>query len=108
MWTLIIIIALLIPLIAVVLDSAPARAIAARMEREHPEELSRVDHRIAALESEVERLTGEVERLSEEGAFLHRLLEPRKPDAAGGAGDPDARDVPVEGAAPPPASERRR
>ena len=99
MWTLIIIVALLIPLLAIILDSAPARALAARMERDRPDDVAGVDHRIAALESEVERLTGEVERLSEEGAFLHRLLEPRAPDVADAAG---------EGAVPPPPSERRR
>lgn len=75
MWTVIIVLALLIPLIAVILDSAPARAFASRLERDAPAPGGHLDGRVAALEAEVERLTQEIERLGEESAFLQRLLE---------------------------------
>ncbi len=81
MWGFIIILALLIPLIAVVLDSQLGRALAARLERDRVGGAS--DERLAALESEVDRLSREVRRLEEQTEFLHRLLE-NKP-AQGGA-----------------------
>ena len=73
MWGFIIILALLIPLIAVVLDSQLGRALAARLERDRVGGAS--DERLAALESEVDRLSREVRRLEEQTEFLHRLLE---------------------------------
>ena len=77
----VLLVALMIPLIAVILDSQVGRAIAARLEgRSGPETLS--DRRLAALESEVDRLSRELQRLDEESAFLHRLLEEKRaPDA---------------------------
>lgn len=99
MWGVIIILALLIPLIAVVLDSAPARALAARFERELRTSADASDERIAALEAEVERLSGEVERLSEESSFLHRLLEGRHAEPGQLPGD-------TGGAALPPGERR--
>lgn len=96
----IIILALLIPLIAVILDSPPARALAARLEKEIRTPTTPVDERVGALETEVERLSAEVERLREEGAFLQRLLEAR----AGGKG---AEAPPRRGGAALPPGERR-
>lgn len=82
-WFLVVVLALLIPLIAVVLDSQLGRALAARLERrDAPTELALV-RRLATLESEVERLGQDLQRLEDESEFLHRLLE-AKP-AAGGA-----------------------
>lgn len=76
----VLLVALMIPLTAVVLDSQVGRAIAARMERDRaPGELGG-DNRLTALEAEVERLAREVQRLDEESAFLHRLLENKKPE----------------------------
>ena len=37
--------------------------------------------RLAALETEVERLNGEIVRLEEETVFLHRLLESKPKDS---------------------------
>ena len=73
----VVILGLMIPLIAVVLDSQLGRALAARLERQsgQPEGRDSLGARVAALESEVERLTTEVQRLEEETTFLHRLLE---------------------------------
>jgi hypothetical protein len=75
----VVILALMIPLIAVVLDSHLGRALAEYVTRLGggaalpPEGV--VTKRLAALEAEVERLNGEVVRLEEETVFLHRLLE---------------------------------
>jgi hypothetical protein len=75
MWWTVVVLALLIPLIAVVLDSQLGRALAARLERDRPASDDGMTQRIAQLEAEVERLSGEVLRLEEETSFLHRLLE---------------------------------
>lgn len=94
----IIIIALLIPLVAVILDSPPARALAARLERERGA-IPPGDDRISALEAEVERLSTDVERLREESAFLQRLIETRSGSERG----PSA----AEGGTALPPGERR-
>ena len=72
MWSLIIILVLLIPLAAVVLDSRLGQALARRVEGGAPD-----DARLRALEVEVDRLSAEVERIQEESEFLTRLLEER-------------------------------
>jgi hypothetical protein len=75
---LILVLVVLIPLLAVVLDSRFGQALAARMERrgiEGPADLT--SERIAYLEGELERLSSEVQRLDEEGQFVHKLLTER-------------------------------
>ncbi len=72
----VLLVALLIPLTAVILDSQVGRALAARLERDR--ELGSGDvtgRRLTVLEAEVERLNAELQRLDDESAFLHRLLE---------------------------------
>jgi hypothetical protein len=82
--------ALMIPLAAVVLDSQLGRALAALVERwgrsggEGPGE-----HRIAALEAEVERLALELRRVEEQTDFLQHLLSERS--GIGGALEPGER-----------------
>jgi hypothetical protein len=76
----VLLVALLIPLTAVVLDSQVGRAIAGRLERGRDAVSDGTLARLAALESEVDRLTREVERLDEESTFLQRLLEKKRPD----------------------------
>ncbi len=86
---LILVLVVLIPLLAIVLDSQVGRALASRLERrslDGPPDL--MAERVAFLEGEVERLTTEIGRLDEESQFLHKLLAERHPD---------------EGAALPPA-----
>lgn len=72
MWSVFLILVLLIPLVAVILDSRLGRALANRIEGSGP------DHaRVTALETEVERLGRELERLQEQTEFVTRLLEER-------------------------------
>jgi hypothetical protein len=77
----VLLVALFIPLTAVVLDSQVGRALAARLEG-HRELGGGAAARLAALEGEVERLAREVQRLDEQNTFLQRLLQER-PSAEG-------------------------
>jgi len=76
---LVLLVALMIPLTAVILDSQVGRAIAARLEGDRRLGPDGVSERVNALESEVDRLSKEVQRLDEESTFLHRLLEEKAP-----------------------------
>jgi len=81
MFQLILILVVLIPLLAIVLDSQVGRALASRLERraiDVPADITA--ERIAFLEGEVERLAGEIQRLDEESDFLHKLLAERVQD----------------------------
>ena len=83
MWPIILFLALLIPILAIVLDSQVGRALASRLERrglEQPDDL--MGERLGYLEGEVERLSQELGRLDEESQFLQQLLDERP----GGAG----------------------
>lgn len=84
---LIILLILLIPILAIVLDSQLGRALAARLENRPLATGDQVTHeRIAFLEGEVERLGSELNRLEEESQFLHRLLTERSSgEESGGA-----------------------
>lgn len=83
MWAFVVFLALLIPLIAVVLDSQLGRALAARLERREVVGDGPMAERMASLEAEIDRLGRELRSLEERSEFLQRLLE-EKP-AAGGA-----------------------
>lgn len=75
---LIILLVLLIPILAIVLDSQVGRALASRLERRglgQPDDL--LQERLMYLEGEVERLSKEVGRLDDESQFLQQLLEKR-------------------------------
>jgi hypothetical protein len=77
-WQILFILVLLIPILAIVLDSQVGRALASRLERRslgQPDDL--LLERLGFLEGEVERLAQEVGRLDEEGRFLTKLLEER-------------------------------
>jgi hypothetical protein len=75
---LILVLVVLIPLLAIVLDSQVGRALASRLEARAQEAAGNLTaERVAYLEGEVERLTGEIQRLDEESQFLHRLLAER-------------------------------
>ncbi len=72
MWGFFFLLVLLIPLLAVILDSQLGRALARRVEGGAPDSA-----RLARLEAELDRLTAEVERLQEQAEFTTRLLEER-------------------------------
>jgi len=77
------ILVLLIPILAIVLDSPVGRALAGRLERkglgEAPDMMA---ERMAFLEGELERLTTEVRKLEDESQFMHELLTERRPTEA--------------------------
>ena len=75
---LILLLVVLIPLLAIVLDSQVGKALAGRLERRSldvPSDLG--GERMAFLEGEVERLSSEIERLDEQSEFVHKLLTER-------------------------------
>jgi len=79
-WQILLLMVLLIPLLAIVLDSQVGKALAARLERRRlGEGDAAYRERIQYLENEVERLSEELERLDEESHFLHELLAERPP-----------------------------
>ena len=83
MFQLIVVLVLLIPILAILLDSDVGKAIARRLERGRRALGDTGSHdRLLYLESELERLGREVGRLDEESRFLHKLLaEQTDPDA---------------------------
>ena len=82
----VLLVALMIPLVAVILDSQVGRALAARLEGGRNVD-TLADRRLAALEGEVDRLTRELQRLDEESEFLHKLLEEKRAPGALPPGD---------------------
>jgi uncharacterized small protein (DUF1192 family) len=85
---LIFILVLLIPILAIVLDSPVGRALAGRLEHKGLSDGSDMSaERLAFLEGEVERLNAEIQRLDEEGQFLQQLLENRPATEALPPGD---------------------
>ena len=78
MWSVILILVLLIPLAAVILDSRLGRALARRIEGGVADE-----SRLRAVEAEVERLGRQLEQLQEQTEFVNRLLEERAKEAPG-------------------------
>ncbi len=75
------VIALCIPILALVVDSPIGRAIAKRLEREpapgtrRDEEIAELKRRIDLLEGDVEITQATVRELREQGEFLQRMLE---------------------------------
>jgi uncharacterized membrane protein len=78
MWSVVIILLLLIPLFAVVMDSPLGQALARRVEGGVQD-----DARLRAVETEVEQLARDMERLQEQSEFLTKLLEERSDDGGG-------------------------
>jgi hypothetical protein len=79
---LILIIALLIPIIGIVVDSPIGRALARRLEgpQQAPPALTELAKKVELLEAEVDDLLRSVQTLQDENAFLQRLLEdPSRP-----------------------------
>jgi hypothetical protein len=74
---LILIVALLIPIMGIVVDSPIGRALARRLEgpQATPPALDELAKKVELLEAEVDDLTRSVQTLQDENAFLQRLLE---------------------------------
>lgn len=75
-WSYIVLLALLIPLLAIILDSKVGQAVADRISGA-PEEEGQRRERLESLESEVRYLSESLEALREETEFLRALLEGR-------------------------------
>ena len=73
---LILLVALLIPIMGIVVDSPIGRALARRLEgpREMPPGLEDLAKKVDLLEAEVDDLNRSVQALQDENAFLQRLL----------------------------------
>ncbi len=74
---LILLVALLIPIIGIVIDSPIGRAIARRVEGPDPipSDMQDLGKKVELLELEVDDLNRSVDQLKEENAFIQRLLE---------------------------------
>ena len=75
---LILLVALMIPIFGIIVDSPIGRAIARRLEGPEqgpPPDVLELARKVDLLESEVDDLTRAVEGLREENQFLQRLLE---------------------------------
>jgi hypothetical protein len=73
---LILLVALLIPIMGIVVDSPIGRALARRLEgpQETPPGVAELAKKLDLLEAEVDDLTRSVQALQDENAFLQRLL----------------------------------
>jgi hypothetical protein len=78
---LILLVALLIPIIGIVVDSPIGRALARRLEgpQATPPALADLAKKVDLLEAEVDDLMRSVQGLQDENAFLQRLLEDQSP-----------------------------
>ena len=78
---LILLVACLIPIMAIVVDSPIGRALARRLEgpQEIPPALTELAKKVELLEAEVDDLTRSVQTLQDENVFLQRLLEDPTP-----------------------------
>jgi len=77
----ILIIALLIPIMGIIIDSPIGRALGRRLEGPQPvpPELHELAKKVELLESEVDDLTRLVQTLQEETTFLQKLIEDTEP-----------------------------
>ena len=74
---LILLVALLIPIMGIVVDSPIGRALARRLEgpQQTPPALSDLAKKVELMEAEIDDLARSVQTLQDENAFLQRLLE---------------------------------
>jgi len=69
-------VALLIPILGIVVDSPIGRALARRLEgpQQTPADLAELAKRVELLEAEVDDLSRSLQSMQDENAFLQRLL----------------------------------
>jgi spore germination protein GerM len=74
---LILLVALLIPIMGILIDSPIGRALARRLEGpdQTPPAITELARKVELLESEVDDLSRAVQNLQEENQFLQRLIE---------------------------------
>jgi hypothetical protein len=74
---LVLLVALMIPIIGIIIDSPIGRALARRLEGPEatPPALTDLAKKVELLEAEVDDLARSVQTLQDENAFLQRLLE---------------------------------
>jgi hypothetical protein len=71
----ILLVALMIPILAIVLDSPAVRKVLESRQGADAGRVAELSHKVAMLEDQVDDLTRVVDGMKEEQAFLHRLLE---------------------------------
>lgn len=71
----VLIVALMVPILAIVLDAPVVRNFMEARHRTDPGKLEDLDRKIGALEDQVDDLGRAIEALKEENQFLHQLLE---------------------------------
>lgn len=74
-WAFVIVLVLMIPILAIVIDSQIGQALAARISRSVPGSDSEVTQRLESLEADVRYLTESMESLREESDFVRSLIE---------------------------------
>jgi hypothetical protein len=74
-WALVLLVVLMIPLLAIVIDSEFGRALARRIARDGYDDEGKLQERITSLEGEVRYLTESLETVRDETGFLRSLLE---------------------------------
>jgi hypothetical protein len=80
---LILLVALLIPILAIVMDSPAVRRVLEARHGAEPGKVAELSQKVELLEDQVDDLSRAIDGLREEQAFLHRLLEhPDRPASA--------------------------
>jgi len=74
-WALVLLVVLMIPLLAIVIDSEFGRAFARRISRDDSDADGELNDRISRLEGEVRYLTESLESVRDETGFLRSLLD---------------------------------
>lgn len=74
-WAFVIVLVLLIPILAIVIDSQVGQALANRISRSVPDGAEDLASRIESLEADMRYLSESFESLSEETKFVRSLLE---------------------------------
>ncbi len=80
-WALVLLVVLMIPILAIVIDSEFGRALARRIARDNSDEDGQLQERISSLEGEVRYLAESLESIRDETGFLRSLLDGESADS---------------------------